>query len=328
VEEAVWGGVGVEGPGGGLWIRRGGGKGEDGGRGFARAVLALQDWVPVLSDIRYIFFYLIFISASMLTTNWTEMNRRSGGRIIGAYRAPTLAPEESGVVTSLALGASTVVVGLANSTIQTFDVRTGARTRSLKGHTAGVWAVCLVEPGGRWAGGPEGDEDEDDLTPHQHQQYHEDSDDGRNSTAEMSMESQGLPGSPLPAPAPALALAPALASSSSSSARSPPRLSASASASSSEPRSPRRRRPAPALHDLGTLEYPHPVEPKSSDTAFASDGWGQPNTLVVSGGCDKNVRVWELPSGLVSSHDIHDIRDMYMHDIDADDDDTIQPMHP
>ena len=31
----------------------------------------------------------------------------------------------------------------------------------------------------------------------------------------------------------------------------------------------------------------------------ASRGWGQPNALVVSGGCDKVLRVWEVKSGLV-----------------------------
>jgi F-box and WD-40 domain protein CDC4 len=29
----------------------------------------------------------------------------------------------------------------------------------------------------------------------------------------------------------------------------------------------------------------------------ASRGWGQPNALVVSGGCDKVLRVWEVKSG-------------------------------
>jgi F-box and WD-40 domain protein CDC4 len=112
------------------------------------------------------------------------------------------------------------VVGLANTTIQTFDVRTGARTRPLKGHTAGVWAVCLIEPGGHWAGGLEG---EDADEPVQSPWY----------------ESQGL----------------------------------------------------------GVLENPRPCPPRTSDSACTSEGWGQTNTLVVTGGCDKDVRVWELPSG-------------------------------
>ncbi|KAI0918297.1 hypothetical protein AcV5_010439 [Taiwanofungus camphoratus] len=36
---------------------------------------------------------------------------------------------------------------------------------------------------------------------------------------------------------------------------------------------------------------------KLSDPSGASDGWGQPNALVVSGGCDKELRVWDVKSG-------------------------------
>ncbi|PCH39140.1 WD40 repeat-like protein [Wolfiporia cocos MD-104 SS10] len=36
---------------------------------------------------------------------------------------------------------------------------------------------------------------------------------------------------------------------------------------------------------------------KPSDPAGTSDGWGQPNALVVSGGCDKELRIWDVKSG-------------------------------
>ncbi|PFH50976.1 hypothetical protein AMATHDRAFT_3485 [Amanita thiersii Skay4041] len=35
-----------------------------------------------------------------------------------------------------------------------------------------------------------------------------------------------------------------------------------------------------------------------SDQCYSSKGWGQPNALVVSGGCDKVLRVWDVQSGL------------------------------
>ncbi|KAF8328999.1 WD40 repeat-like protein [Amanita rubescens] len=35
-----------------------------------------------------------------------------------------------------------------------------------------------------------------------------------------------------------------------------------------------------------------------SDQCYASKGWGQPNALVVSGGCDRVLRVWDIESGL------------------------------
>jgi F-box and WD-40 domain protein CDC4 len=36
---------------------------------------------------------------------------------------------------------------------------------------------------------------------------------------------------------------------------------------------------------------------KRSDECCATEGWGQPNALVVSGGCDKTLRVWDVKSG-------------------------------
>ena len=34
-----------------------------------------------------------------------------------------------------------------------------------------------------------------------------------------------------------------------------------------------------------------------SNMCFTSQGWGQPNSLAVSGGCDKVIRVWDIQSG-------------------------------
>jgi F-box and WD-40 domain protein CDC4 len=39
---------------------------------------------------------------------------------------------------------------------------------------------------------------------------------------------------------------------------------------------------------------------KKSDVCCASEGWGQPNALVVSGGCDKVLRGWDVKSGYAS----------------------------
>jgi F-box and WD-40 domain protein CDC4 len=36
---------------------------------------------------------------------------------------------------------------------------------------------------------------------------------------------------------------------------------------------------------------------KPSNMSYSSQGWGQPNSLIVSGGCDKVVRVWDTQSG-------------------------------
>lgn len=36
---------------------------------------------------------------------------------------------------------------------------------------------------------------------------------------------------------------------------------------------------------------------KPSSPGGASDGWGEPHALVVTGGCDKDLRVWDVDSG-------------------------------
>lgn len=36
---------------------------------------------------------------------------------------------------------------------------------------------------------------------------------------------------------------------------------------------------------------------KPSSMCYSSQGWGQPNSLIISGGCDKVVRVWDAESG-------------------------------
>ncbi|KAF7317915.1 hypothetical protein MKEN_00879600 [Mycena kentingensis (nom. inval.)] len=143
----------------------------------------------------------------------TMMNWRHGGRVLRAHRmVPTAAPATNGnginsmdVITSVALDQDWVVVGLANSKIHVFSSRTGVLARTLVGHDAGVWGVCLVGRGGKWIGAPlptVGPDNVPDMW------------------------------------------------------RTP----------------------------LG-LDLPLP------------DGWGQANALVVSGGCDKVLRVWDVRSG-------------------------------
>ncbi|KAI6041228.1 WD40 repeat-like protein, partial [Pisolithus marmoratus] len=51
----------------------------------------------------------------------------------------------------------------------------------------------------------------------------------------------------------------------------------------------------------GPKQLPHTsarsISEKPSDICCASEGWGQPNPIVVSGGCDKRLRVWDVVSG-------------------------------
>ncbi|KAJ7623604.1 WD40-repeat-containing domain protein [Roridomyces roridus] len=182
--------------------------------------------LPPLSQPPHSFSYFRHFKQSYSTM----MNWRFGGTLLRAHRmAPTAAPPNGNppnsvdVITSVALDKDWVVVGLANSKIHVFSSRTGVLARTLTGHDAGVWGVCLVSPGGSWVG----------ERPH-------------------PREKHSVP----PVWHPVLGL------------------------------------------DLPVREtVPIPFPGKRSSPCSASDGWGQPNSLVVSGGCDKDLRVWDVRSG-------------------------------
>ncbi|TFK20265.1 WD40 repeat-like protein [Coprinopsis marcescibilis] len=94
------------------------------------------------------FSYRLHFRNSYITmTHW-----RKGGHLLRSHRIPVITPE-SGVVTSLALDADWVVVGLANSKVQVYRAQTGVLARTLVGHDLGVWCVYLVSKGG-WMATP------------------------------------------------------------------------------------------------------------------------------------------------------------------------------
>lgn len=125
--------------------------------------------------------------------------------------------------------------------MQTFSAKTGVLARTLVGHAAGVWAVCLVSAGGRWAGGPEGEHEFDEDEDGEAEEGREDGPAVRRNVDRAFVRKA-----------------------------------------------------------VGELVPPNePVPEKLSDPAFTSDGWGQPGALVVSGGCDKDLRVWDVLTGCV-----------------------------
>ena len=153
------------------------------------------------------------------------------------------------IPTSIAIDASWVVVGLANSRIHIFSAKTGVLARTLVGHESGVWAVALVSEGG-----------------------------GRPPDVPLSDNA----GDPLVAGTPADAMLPPLLRYAVGLDRTDEWESAG-----SAPRDPFAEGRASEPPPFGRPSYP----------GGASDGWGQPNALVVSGGCDKELRVWDVKSG-------------------------------
>ncbi|KAF8625386.1 hypothetical protein AX15_005407 [Amanita polypyramis BW_CC] len=196
-------------------------------------------------------------------SHMTMMNWRHGGRMLRSHRMPFVTPD-SGVITSLAIDKEWVVVGLVNSRILVFSAQTGVLHRTLVGHESGVWSVCLVSRGGYPASSPQ--ENESRLLG------------CRGNTNQRIRELNSRLSN----------------------------LDIDGTNSNSGP-SLVHTLPLPLRHALGLDEdnnsQPRSVSPSNSsgsygDQCYASKGWGQPHALVVSGGCDKVLRVWDIESGL------------------------------
>ena len=185
------------------------------------------------------------------------MNWRHGGQLLRSHRMPVVTPD-SGVITSMAIDNEWVVVGLANSRIHVFSAQTGVLHRTLIGHESGVWGVCLVSRGGHLAASPETSK---------HRKYTNDRIRGLNSRL-ASLEINGNSTGP-----------------------------------SLEHTISEELRRALGLNLLNTPQSFNASPSSNSNPSgsfgdcYASKGWGQPNALVVSGGCDKVLRVWDIESG-------------------------------
>ena len=190
--------------------------------------------------------------------------------------APLLLPT-SAVITSTALSPSWLVVGLVNCRIQVFSAKTGVLARTLVGHEGGVWGVWLVEAGGRWGGGirkkkTKGERRstgawDDGLAAYWDAVKRE----GKECTGTSTMNARTgtSPDSAIP----------------------PSMRTALGFVPEEEEEYEYDLGPPPATQ---ASSFP---SPELTDECSTTPGWGQPNALVISGGCDKVLRVWDLKSG-------------------------------
>ena len=211
------------------------------------------------------------------------MNWRRSGHLLRAHRVPVVNPD-SGVITSVALDADWVVVGLANSRIHVFSAKTGVLSRTLTGHELGVWAVNLVSRGGCWGDDAMGSR----RKRREKRTRKEDGDeDGDDDDLESRLSSR-LTNVSLPKPPGADHLVPPSL-----------RTALGLEEQSGLPQSNYGEGLCGA--DIGNDDSAEagPDPGKRSDDCSATEGWGQPNALVVSGGCDKVLRVWDVKSGYI-----------------------------
>ncbi|KAJ3759119.1 WD40 repeat-like protein [Lentinula raphanica] len=236
-----------------------------------------------------------------LMQNW-----HNGGHLLQAHKIPLSSSNpEAGVVTSLALDDDWVVVGLANCRIHVFSAHSGILARTLVGHDLGVWAVCLVHEGG-YMGGPDLQDRNGQQTggsgSGMKNQKRKRKKRGVRSAASVEIEededrsvSQSL-GRPQPRSRHSEGDIDTINSNiyncaigSHISGLFPTNQANSSAVTDTDP--PPHQFVPPSLRTaLGYLGRAH-------NATNSSEGWGQPGALVVSGGCDKVVRVWDIRSG-------------------------------
>ncbi|KAH8990780.1 WD40 repeat-like protein [Lactarius akahatsu] len=210
-------------------------------------------------------------SHSLFKYAWsTLVNWKRGGRCLHAHRISVPDPD-SGVFTSVALDADWLVAGLANHRIYVFSTHTGSLVRTLVGHELGVWTVNLISHGGAL--------DPSHPPP-------------PSSNPGKVICGSGVPEVP---DGPALLLhnrAPAGAQVLDPQGLDhllPPSMRAALALDAQYPPI----APAPT-QESGSSR----AESAHNDVAGTTRGWGQPSSLVVSGGCDKDVWVWDVRTGL------------------------------
>lgn len=216
------------------------------------------------------------------------MNWRHGGHLLRSHRYPVVTPD-GGVITSLALDSEWVVVGLANSRIHVFSAKTGVLARTLIGHQLGVWGVCLVSKGGRRGEEPgpgsgrrgrRGRSPVHDLSA---------------GVAGMGVNEEGTGFDHLVTPSLRIALG-----LDAEGPKHPHRegvFDEDAVEGGTERLGDDDEDPEGGDSASSSRSSAGPDRAQRSDVCCTSQGWGQPNPLVVSGGCDKTLRVWDIKSG-------------------------------
>ncbi|THU86024.1 WD40 repeat-like protein [Dendrothele bispora CBS 962.96] len=214
--------------------------------------------------------------------------------------------ESQTTITSLTLSSKWVVVGLANSRIHVFSAKTGVLHRTLVGHNQGVWALGLtegyrdsgpgMEDGDFRAGdsignvenvekeeqneemknvskGKEKEHDQETVIPERQRQWEwkgiEYPDDPSRTLPEDLRLALGLPSIPLPVPS-----------------NPPPSNDLTANSTHGCSR---------AYSKPGSNPSPNPglrSTPTSTSLSF-----GNPSSLLLSGGCDKLLKLWDVESG-------------------------------
>jgi F-box and WD-40 domain protein CDC4 len=184
------------------------------------------------------------------------------------------------------MNANHIIIGMANTKIHLFEAETGSFIRTFSGHELGVWALYLVSSGPPPNDGINSDEVEMDGENNFNMgSYRSDLDSTGRGKARKRSRADTRRAS--------------LGESSYRGAQSSHHRNGSTSQSSRHG-----HRAQPGSYDPnGPFGPRYPgVEScgkrwQTSDIANAAYGWGQKQQFVISGGCDRDVKVWDLDTG-------------------------------
>lgn len=266
-----------------------------------------------------------FKRAYLTESNWL----RGPGRLLSTQMSA-----DDGVVTSLGFDSEWIVVGMATSKVHLFEAATGSYVKTLDGHELGVWCLTLVSKGG----GPLDDEDDEENRPASKTAPNSSSSTPRRRRAAPPPDTSPL-GASYSQPGMRRTAAVNSTTSTSFTNDSPTARSNffrhGASRGTDDlmqdeihaASPPRRRR---SFHEFGTgsargggggdSTTNGGTGPRTGGMGLGAGGetgdssqqagvcgtargWGQKGAVVVSGGCDRDVRVWDVESGYVTFYD-------------------------
>lgn len=191
----------------------------------------------------------------------SDSNWMHGGWIVASHAASA-----GGVVTCTAVDEKYLVIGMANSGIHVFSATDGSYVRNLVGHTQGVWTLCLVSPTARKSAAQM---------------------DAASSTRKPGTSRRASVSNP-----PGDFARPADAIDANDMDRTAEGSSGSSRLNTVQ------GYPDNSGAGSNTRQDPSAArKQKMSDPCGSAEGWGVMRPILVSGGCDKRVKVWDILSG-------------------------------
>lgn len=245
----------------------------------------------------------------------TESNWLRGGRLLTQHVSSDDALGEAPVVTTLSIDDEWIVVGMANSKIHVFSAKTGLFVKTLVGHSSGVWCMALISATVPYSESSLGVKSKGKARQEAEDQMEEDS--TTNSTTGMGSYPYDND-RPLYTPTPDLNLihhdprptastfSPEASFSDLPSSEETPSLSRMPAMGEQLPL---HNNTPDLFHSTRNTEESSQSQPHRRSNRGAGlgsnfgspcesvQGYGNEGAIVVSGGCDRDVRVWDLSTG-------------------------------